>query len=73
MFRVGGRFTPSPGQIGLVSAIYTDREDSEDLRDPDLGEVEDEVSSDVGQLEGQYLGVFGPLRLVGGAGLGRLQ
>ena len=31
VFRVGGRFTPSPGQIGLVSAIYTDREDSEDL------------------------------------------
>jgi len=68
VFRVGGRFTPSPGQIGLVSAIYTDREDDEDLDDPDFGRVEDELSSDVGQLEGQYLGVFGPLRLVGGAG-----
>ena len=42
MFRVGGRFTPSPGQIGLVSAIYTDREDSDDLIDPDFGQVEDE-------------------------------
>ena len=68
VFRVGGRFTPAPGQIGLVSAIYTDRDDSEDLLDPDFGLVEDEVSTDVGQLEAQYLGVFGSLRLVGGAG-----
>jgi tetratricopeptide (TPR) repeat protein len=66
--RVGGRLTPRPGQIGLVSAIYTDRKDSEELDDPDIGLNEDEISAEVGQLEGQYLGAFGPLRLVGGAG-----
>ena len=27
VFRVGGRLTPAPGHIGLVSAIYTNRED----------------------------------------------
>ena len=67
VFRVGGRLTPAPGQIGLVSAIYTDREDRH--RHPDVERIEnDDRRTNVGQLEGQYLGAFGPLRLVAGAG-----
>ena len=68
VFRVGGRLTPAPGQIGLVSAIYTDREDHTDFDDPDLEKVEVKQRTEAGQIEGQYLGTFGPLHLVAGAG-----
>ncbi|MGH6916174.1 MAG: TonB-dependent receptor domain-containing protein, partial [Geminicoccaceae bacterium] len=63
--RVGGRLTPAPGQIGLASAIYADREDRFGFGD---GEVENERGTNVGQIEAQYLGTFGPLRLIAGAG-----
>ncbi len=65
VFRVGGRLTPAPGQVGLVSAIYTDREDRAEFDD---GTYEDDLSTKVGQIEGQYQGAFGPLQLVAGAG-----
>jgi tetratricopeptide (TPR) repeat protein len=68
VFRVGGRLTPAPGQIGLVSAIYTDREDHIDFDDPNLGDIETDLGAEVGQIEGQYLGAFGPWRLVAGVG-----
>ena len=64
VFRVGGRLTPSPGQAGLISAIYTDREDHIDSE----AAFKNDRRTDVGQIEGQYLGAFGPLRLVAGAG-----
>jgi tetratricopeptide (TPR) repeat protein len=65
IFRVGGRLTPAPGQIGLVSGIYTDRTDEIDSER--TGQNFDR-HSDVGQLEAQYLGSFGPLDVVAGAG-----
>jgi tetratricopeptide (TPR) repeat protein len=67
VFRIGGRVTPAPGQIGLVSGIYTDREDHQQF--DRRGEfIEVDRRSKVKQIEGQYLGTFGPLRLVAGAG-----
>ncbi len=65
VFRIGGRVTPVPGQVGLVSGIYTDREDH--IRSDLTGQNLDQ-HTDVGQLEAQYLGTFGPLRVVAGAG-----
>ncbi len=69
VFRVGGRITPAPGQVGLISGIYTDRQDDTKDEDVDFGsKTKDKLSTNISQLEAQYLGEFGSLRLVGGAG-----
>jgi outer membrane receptor protein involved in Fe transport len=67
VFRVGGRVTPVPGQIGLVSAIHADREDH---LDSEAGGRRSNFDrrTDVTQVEAQYLGAFGPLRVIAGAG-----
>jgi tetratricopeptide (TPR) repeat protein len=67
VYRGGARFTPAPGQTGLVSVIHADREDH---LDSDAGGRRSNFDSDtdVTQVEGQYLGSFGPWRWVAGAG-----
>jgi hypothetical protein len=65
VFRIGGRVTPAPGQIGLVSGIYTDRGDH---IESELADQASDLNTNVGQLEAQYLGAFGPMRVVAGAG-----
>lgn len=71
VYRVGGRLTPAPGHVGLLSAIYTDREDKIDFdrpENPASSPVVTDARDNVGQIEGQYIGELAFGEVIAGAG-----
>jgi tetratricopeptide (TPR) repeat protein len=68
VFRAGAHLSPGPGSDLLISGLYADRENDSDSELISGGTTESHDRIDIGQLEAQYIGVFGPARLVLGAG-----
>jgi tetratricopeptide (TPR) repeat protein len=68
IYRLGARLSPWPGSDLLVSGIYADREDRFDFEPFEDATIEEKTSTNIGQVEAQYLASAGPFRFTLGAG-----